>query len=170
MGGSPYFWSQKVRNVSTSYHESSQNTYFILNELLIIKSLGLQKLQNPWTIHIKSCLQRWMYENYWCFLCCRCIRYFITLFLVNYEHALSYALLLKQKEIVCVKLDEATKLNWNGNAGTFARQRIMKVREDDFCYNKQCHTFQNVLQIPCLYTRFSCRFQIWKKLKFPCAV
>lgn len=71
---------------------------------------------------------------------------------MNYKHALYYALLVKQKETLRMKLNEATKLNWNGNAGTFARHRIMKVRgEDHFCYNKQSHMFQNALQIRCMF-------------------
>lgn len=46
----------------------------------------------------------------------------------------------------------------------FARLRIMKVRaEDDFSCKKQCHTFQNALQIPCLITHFSYGFQFWKE-------
>lgn len=46
----------------------------------------------------------------------------------------------------------------------FAKLRIMEVRgEDDFRYKKQCHTFQNALQIPCLVTHFSYGFQFWKK-------
>lgn len=147
-----------------------KNTYLILNELLILKSLGLSKTIKYLSYSYKKLPSKMDVWQLLCFLCWRCIWYFVTLFLVNYKRAILCSS-TEQKETMCMKLDEATKLNWNGNAGTFARQRIMEVRgDDDFCYNKQCHTFQNALQIPCLFTHFSCRFQIWKKLKFACGV